>query len=97
MEALPAEEVQVLVAELDGWSVEEDGKRLTKQFAFADFARAFAFMTAVALKAERLNHHPNWSNVYSRVDVTLWSHDAGGLTERDFKLAKFMDEVARNL
>src|SRR5580658_8970810 len=95
MEPLAGDEVLRLVAELDGWSLEAGNSRIVKRFTFADFTRAFAFMTAVALKADRMNHHPHWSNVYGRVDITLWTHDAGGLTERDFKLARFADEVAR--
>lgn len=70
---------------------------ITKRFAFASFQLAFAFMTAAALKAERMNHHPEWANVYATVDVRLTSHDAGGVTERDLSLARFMDEVAAGL
>ncbi|MBL8833629.1 MAG: 4a-hydroxytetrahydrobiopterin dehydratase, partial [Rhodospirillales bacterium] len=65
-----------------------------KSYKFADFNAAFAFMTRVALKAEKMDHHPEWFNVYNKVDVVLSTHDAGGLTERDIKLAKFMDAVA---
>jgi 4a-hydroxytetrahydrobiopterin dehydratase len=97
VEVFSQQEATAMAAELSGWSLEDEGKRLSKRFVFADFARAFAFMTACALKAERMNHHPDWWNVYSRVDVKLWSHDAGGLTERDFKLAKSMDEIAAGL
>lgn len=79
---------------MDGWDVAEDGRSISRRFKFADFPRAFGFMSAAAVKAESMNHHPNWSNVYSTVDVTLWSHDAGGVTERDLALARYMDEVA---
>lgn len=82
-------EVAARVADLEGWRA-EDGK-LHKTFQFADFAAAMGWMTAVAFEAEALNHHPNWSNVYNRVDVTLWTHDAGGLTELDFSLAAKMN------
>jgi 4a-hydroxytetrahydrobiopterin dehydratase len=67
---------------------------ISKSFAFRDFNQAFAFMTRVALMAEKMDHHPEWSNVYNKVEVVLTSHDAGGLTERDVKLAKFIDLVA---
>jgi 4a-hydroxytetrahydrobiopterin dehydratase len=89
-----AEQVGERVAALAGWTVEEGGRAIVKGYRFPDFVRAFAFMTAVALKAEKMNHHPEWSNVYSGVEVRLTSHDAGGVTERDFELAQFMDEVA---
>jgi 4a-hydroxytetrahydrobiopterin dehydratase len=67
---------------------------ITKKFLFADFNEAFGFMTRVALSAEKLDHHPEWSNVYKTVDVTLSTHDAGGLTELDVKLAEAMDKYA---
>ena len=89
-----AAEVAAAAAELDGWEVEEGGRGLLKTFRFKDFSRAFGFMAAVAVQAERRNHHPEWSNVYNTVEVRLSSHDAGGVTERDVELARFMDEVA---
>jgi 4a-hydroxytetrahydrobiopterin dehydratase len=92
--ALAGDELRVAVNGLDGWSVEETGQAITRQFRFADFTVAFAFMTAAALKAEAMNHHPEWANVYSKVDVRLTSHDVGGVTERDLSLARFMDGVA---
>lgn len=70
------------------------GGRLSKSFDFADFVTAFGFMTRVAMHAEKLNHHPDWSNSYSTVDVTLVSHEAGGITELDFALARKMDRLA---
>lgn len=79
-------------AALDGWAVVDD--RLTKEFRFADFSTAMGFMVSVGIEAEKLNHHPNWFNVYNRVEVTLWTHDAGGLTELDFQLASVMDRRA---
>jgi len=81
------------LADLDGWSLIE--RKLTKQFRFEDFVGAFGFMSQVALVAERMNHHPDWRNVYARVDVELTTHDAGGVTELDFQLAARMDELAR--
>jgi 4a-hydroxytetrahydrobiopterin dehydratase len=85
-------EIRVRLERLPGWSL--DGGRLHRSFRFADFNAAFGFMTRVALIAEAMNHHPDWRNVYSRVDVHLITHDAGGLTDLDFDLAARMDEVA---
>jgi 4a-hydroxytetrahydrobiopterin dehydratase len=78
---------------LDGWTA-VDG-RLRKGFRFADFPRALAFMVEVGYAAERLCHHPNWSNVYNRVDVELWSHDLGGVSQLCVELARAMDRAAR--
>jgi 4a-hydroxytetrahydrobiopterin dehydratase len=89
---LPDSEIESRVRELPGWRY-DDGK-LRRQYAFADFPCAFAFMTRCAFAAETLNHHPDWSNVWNKVDVVLWSHDAGGVTDRDFALAKAMDVAA---
>jgi 4a-hydroxytetrahydrobiopterin dehydratase len=69
----------------------EGRSALQKSFKFSDFNAAFGFMARVALAAEQMNHHPEWFNVYNRVDVTLSTHDAGGVTEKDFKLAEIMD------
>lgn len=81
--------------QLNGWGAAE-GERdaITKTFIFPDFKRAFSFMTAVAMKAEQMDHHPEWTNVYATVDVTLTTHDAGGVTGLDVDLARFMDEAA---
>ncbi len=76
------------------WSLAPDGAAIRRRFVFADFAEAFAFMTRSALVAERLDHHPEWSNVYRRVDVTLTTHSAEGLTDLDFSLASAMDKAA---
>ncbi len=92
---LPDSEVQAKLQTLPGWSV-VDGK-LHRQYTFGDFVAAFAFMTQVAIEAERLDHHPNWSNVYNRVEVTLWTHDAGGLTANDIALAEVMERRAAPL
>ncbi len=82
------------LATLDGWSPVEGRDAITKTFRFQDFNEAFGFMARAALKAETLDHHPEWSNVYRTVEVTLSTHDAGGLTELDIQLAKFMDGAA---
>ena len=77
---------------LNGWAI-EDGK-LHKEYVFDDFVRAFGFMSAAALLAERRGHHPEWFNVYNKVRVDLFTHDAGGITESDTDLAKEFDQVA---
>ena len=82
------------LGELKGWSEVNGRDAIAKSFKFADFNAAFAFMTRVALAAEKADHHPEWFNVYNRVDITLSTHDAGGLSERDIALAKFIDAVA---
>ncbi|MFI4936525.1 MAG: 4a-hydroxytetrahydrobiopterin dehydratase [Caulobacterales bacterium] len=79
---------------LPGWGEAKGRDAITKTFKFADFNAAFGWMTRVALAAEKLDHHPEWFNVYNRVEVTLATHDAGGVTELDVKLAKLMDEAA---
>lgn len=82
------------LAELPEWTLREDGLAITRKLQFADFNEAFAFMTRVALHAEKADHHPEWFNVYNRVEVTLSTHDAGGLSTRDVAMAKFIDSVA---
>src|ERR1700720_1825083 len=82
------------LAKLSGWSEVKDRDAITKKFVFADFNQAFGFMTRAALVAEKLDHHPEWFNVYKNVEVTLSTHDAGGLTELDVKLAEAMDRLA---
>jgi 4a-hydroxytetrahydrobiopterin dehydratase len=82
------------IAALKGWSAVEGRDAISKSYKFADFNAAFGFMTRVALKADQMDHHPEWFNVYSRVDVTLATHDAGGVTDKDVALAKFMDQAA---
>jgi 4a-hydroxytetrahydrobiopterin dehydratase len=77
------------LSELDGWVLV--GGKLHRELAFADFVAAFGFMTRVALLAEKADHHPEWSNVYGKVVIDLVTHDAGGITERDFALAKAID------
>ncbi|BCH29995.1 putative pterin-4-alpha-carbinolamine dehydratase [Mesorhizobium sp. L-8-10] len=93
-EKLGADAVQEALAGLEGWTLAEDGNSIRRSFTFRNFSEAFAFMTRVALAAEKLDHHPDWTNVYRTVDVTLNTHDAGGLTELDFKLARKMNAYA---
>lgn len=83
------------IAQLSGWSAAPDHKdAIAKTFKFADFNEAFGFMTRVALMADKLDHHPEWFNVYNRVEVLLTTHDADGVTELDLTLARFMDGAA---
>lgn len=78
----------------DGWSLSEDGKALEKSFRFTDFSQAFAFLTRVAMHAEKADHHPEFTSVWNKVDFRLTSHDSGGVTERDAKLAEAIDQLA---
>jgi 4a-hydroxytetrahydrobiopterin dehydratase len=82
------------LAKLNGWSDVSGRDAISKKFTFKNFNEAFGFMSRVALVAEKMDHHPEWSNVYKTVDVTLSTHDAGGLTELDVKLAEAMDQIA---
>ena len=79
---------------LQGWNAVEGRDAIRKVYEFADFNAAWGFMARVALKAEQMDHHPEWFNVYNKVDVTLATHDAGGVTEKDVALARFMDTLA---
>jgi len=81
------------IAGLKGWSEVKGRDAIHKAFKFADFSEAFGFMARVALQAERMDHHPEWFNVYNRVEITLSTHDAGGVSERDITLAKFIDGI----
>ncbi len=81
------------VARLNGWAAADGRDAIVKTFSFSDFNAAFGFMTRVALMADKLDHHPEWFNVYNRVEVLLATHDADGVTELDVKLATFMDEI----
>ena len=83
-----------LARELPGWSDTPGRDAIQKKFTFADFNAAFGFMGRVALAAEKADHHPEWFNVYNRVEITLSTHDAGGVSERDVKLAQFIDAAA---
>ena len=83
------------LAQLPGWRAIEDRDAIAKEFRFADFNAAFGFMARVALYAEKHGHHPEWFNVYNRVEVTLATHDAGGVSEKDVALARFMDEITK--
>lgn len=82
------------LAHLPQWQAVSGREAIVRTFRFKDFSAAFAFMTRAALKAEQLSHHPEWSNVYGKVEVTLTTHDAGGLTTLDLALAQFLDSLA---
>ena len=91
VERLSADARERLLPALPGWTLDGARDAISRQYRFADFTRAFAFMTRVALLAEKADHHPEWSNVYNRVDILLTTHDAGGLTMRDIDLARAID------
>ena len=91
---LTPDDIQTLIAELDGWALSQDGLAIEKTFRFNNFNAAFGWMTRSAIKAEQLDHHPEWFNVYNRVDVRLTTHDKNGLTDLDASLAKAMDGMA---
>ncbi len=84
------------LAKLPGWSEVKGRDAISRKFTFEDFNAAFGFMARAALVAEKLDHHPEWFNVYNKVEVTLATHDAGGLTARDVKLAEAMDRLAQS-
>lgn len=89
-----ADAVQAALARLPGWHYDAQRPALQRRYTFADFGAAFGFMTQVALLAERMNHHPEWCNVYNRVDVVLTTHDAGGVTALDVDMAQAMNTLA---
>ncbi len=80
---------------LPGWITRKGGLALSKSFEFSDFVSAFAFMTKVALVSEKMGHHPEWFNVYNRVDVTLTTHDCGGVSDKDFELAVRIENISK--
>lgn len=94
-EKLTSDAVETGMNELDGWSMVEGREAIQKTFTFKNFIQAFGFMTQSALIAEKIDHHPEWFNVYKTVEVTLATHDVDGLTELDFMLAKAMDKIAQ--
>jgi 4a-hydroxytetrahydrobiopterin dehydratase len=94
MPLLPPADLTAALADLPGWSVTADGCAIQKTFMFANFSAAWGFMSRCALVAEKYNHHPDWANSWNRVEVTLTTHDAGGLTEHDVRLARAMERLA---
>lgn len=97
VEKLSHDEINSALAELDGWEKVSDKDAIQKSFKFKNFFRAWAFMSSCALLAEKMNHHPEWFNVYNRVDITLNTHDVGGISELDLKMAKRMNGYASGL
>ncbi|OCJ10940.1 4a-hydroxytetrahydrobiopterin dehydratase [Rhizobium sp. AC27/96] len=93
-EKLEPAAIDQILEELGGWTLAADRLSISKMFKFRNFVEAFGFMTEAALAAEKFNHHPEWFNVYSRVDVKLTTHDVGGLTDHDVKLARAMEKAA---
>lgn len=91
-EKLSQEDISAALNDLPGWSLVND--KLSREFKFANFVEAFGFMTSAAIEAEKMNHHPEWFNVYNKVVVDLTTHDAGGITELDIELAKKMNALA---
>ena len=90
---LDTPDVNKYLSELNHWELAQDGKAIQKSFQFIDFIQAWGFMTKVAMESEKLNHHPEWFNVYNKVDITLSTHDAGGLSILDFELAGKIDHL----
>jgi 4a-hydroxytetrahydrobiopterin dehydratase len=93
-EKLTPDAITAALAGLSGWTLAEDGCSIHRKLRFRNFREAFGFMTEVALMAEKLDHHPEWTNVYSRVEITLTTHDSQGLTSRDAQLAQAIDKAA---
>ena len=90
---LTQQEVQKAIKNLKGWTLSKDQKAMSRTFTFADFGEAWGFMTRVVLLAEKLNHHPEWSNVYNRVQIKLTTHDAGGISSLDLSLAQAINRL----
>ncbi len=88
---LSGNELDEIVRNMKGWELNDE--KLQKSFKFTNFVEAFGFMTRIALEAERMNHHPEWSNVYNNVTIKLSTHDAGGITDYDIKLAEIIDDT----
>ena len=97
VEQLTAEERDSWLSGLKGWTLAREGKAIARTFEFGDFSEAFAFMTRVAMIAEARDHHPEWFNVYNKIEVTLTTHDVDGVSEKDVELARFMDELVAKL
>ena len=93
MAKLSAKEREKALGRLNGWVYDQDADAISHEFKFKDFSEAFAFMTRVALLAQAADHHPEWSNVYNKVSVTLTTHDAGGVTAKDVALADGIDRL----
>ncbi len=93
-ERLSPSELHEALKNLSGWKEDKKGKVITKTYVFPTFAEAFSFMTRVALFAEKTDHHPEWTNIYNKIYITLETHDCGGVSVKDIALALYMDEAA---
>ena len=91
MSTLSQDQINERLSSMNGWVFENNA--IHTAFEFENFKEAFTIMTRIAFEAERLNHHPDWSNVYNRIDISLSTHDAGGVTEKDFELAETIDQI----
>lgn len=96
-EKLTDAEIENELKDLDGWMLAEGRPAITKKYKFKDFRHAWTFMEDVAMEADAMSHHPEWTNIYNRVEVILTTHDVGGISELDFDLAAIMDEVAADV
>lgn len=93
IDRLNAAQIESLLAEYPGWALSSDGLAIERELKFADFNEAFGFMTRVAIYADKADHHPEWFNVYNKVKLRLTTHDAGGISERDAAMARFIGEI----
>ena len=94
---MACEDIKNKFQEIEGWEKVSDGRdAYTKLFKFSDFKQAFSFMTSIAMKAEQINHHPEWENVYNKVIITLTTHDLGGVSKLDYDMALFADKFYKN-
>jgi 4a-hydroxytetrahydrobiopterin dehydratase len=90
-------QVAAFLSRIPKWKITEDSSRIQRSLKFKDFNEAFGFMSRVALHADKYDHHPNWSNVYNQVEIELWTHDVGGLSQRDIDLAEFIDSISKHV
>jgi len=94
---MACEDIKTKFEDIEGWERVSDGRdAYTKIFKFSDFKQAFSFMTSIALKAEQINHHPEWENVYNKVKITLTTHDVGGISKLDYEMAIFADTCSKS-
>jgi len=94
---MACEDIRNKFQEIEGWEKVSDGRdAYTKLFKFSDFKQAFSFMTSIAMKAEQINHHPEWENIYNKVIITLTTHDLGGVSKLDYDMALFADKFYKN-
>jgi len=93
MAILTKSEIRIILDEIEGWEISESRPEIMRRLKFSDFNEAFSFMTAIALKAESMKHHPAWHHKYNRLDITLTTHDEGGVTAMDISLARFINKV----